>query len=308
MKQDQARLQAMLEAAVASDRAGDLPAAVAGYRRILRRVPDHPPTLHRLGVACLKQRDMSAALRCLRRLMALAPDKWQVLESLGDALQGEGRPASAASTCRRGLSLGGDARSLGAKIDSVRFAIGNLKDAKPCMLRGDLLGYALAQAQAHGLVLEFGVASGASLRFLSSITHDSVFGFDSFEGLPETWRSGFEAGAFARPAVPAGLPPNAQLVIGLFADTLPRFREQHADGVRFAHIDCDLYSSTKTIFDMLGDRFAPGTVLVFDEYMNYPGWREHEHRAFAEFIEATGKSFECLGWTRGGTQVAVRFT
>jgi hypothetical protein len=183
-----------------------------------------------------------------------------------------------------------------------------LNAAKPFMSRADLLDYALSQATAPGLVLEFGVAGGASLRFLSSRTQDAVYGFDSFQGLPETWQSGLEAGTFARSGAPTDLPPNAQLVIGMFGETLPRFCEQHTDSVRFAHIDCDLYSSTRTVFDALGDRFVSGTVLVFDEYLNYPGWREHEHRAFTELVERTGKGFEYIGWTRGGMQVAVRFT
>jgi tetratricopeptide (TPR) repeat protein len=308
MKQDATRLQAMLQAAVASDRAGDLGAAVAAYRQILLRAPDHPPTLHRLGIAYLKLRDMTAAMRCLRRLAELAPDKGLVLEALGDALQGEGRSDDALSMYRRGLSAGGDAPRLGAKIDSVAFAADQLKGAKPFMARAELLAYALSQATAPGLVLEFGVAGGASLRFLASNTQGTVYGFDSFQGLPETWQRGLEAGTFARSGVPTGLPANAQLVVGLFGETLPRFCEQHADGVRFAHIDCDLYSSTRTVFDALGDRFAPGTVLVFDEYLNYPGWREHEHRAFVELIDQTEKRFEYIGWVRGSMQVAVRFT
>jgi tetratricopeptide (TPR) repeat protein len=308
MKQDVTRLQAMLQAAGASHRAGDLAAAVAGYRQILLRLPNHTPTLHLLGIAYLELRDTTAAIRCLRKVSELEPDNWLNLEALGDALQREGKPEDAVSMYRRGLSAGGNALSLSAKIESVGFAIDHLKRAKPFMLRADLLEYSLVQARAHGLVLEFGVAGGATLRFLSSITHDTVYGFDSFQGLPETWRRGFEAGTFARSEVPTNLPANAQLVIGLFAETLPRFREQRVDSVRFAHIDCDLYSSTKTVFDALGDRFEPGTVLVFDEYMNYPGWREHEHRAFTELIEESGKGFEYLGWTRGGMQVAVRFS
>lgn len=308
MKQGATTLQAVLDAAVASDRAGDLPAAAAGYRRVLQRVPDHPPTLHRLGVAHLKLRDTAAALGCLRRVTMLAPDKWQLLEALGDALQGEDRPGDALAMYRRGLSMGGDAARLTAKIESVRFASDRLKGAKPLVRRGDLLEYALSGARPDGLVLEFGVAGGASLRFLASIARGTVYGFDSFQGLPETWQSGFEAGTFARSDMPKDLPANAELVVGLFAETLPRFRERHAGAVRFAHIDCDLYSSTKTVLDALGDRFGPGTVLVFDEYLNYPGWQEHEHRAFTEFIEATGQRFEYLGWTRGSLQVAVRFT
>jgi len=42
----------------------------------------------------------------------------------------------------------------------------------------------------------------------------------------------------------------------------------------FIHIDCDLYSST--IFDLWGNKIVEGTILVFDEYFNYPGWLHGE--------------------------------
>lgn len=307
MQPDAGRLEAMLQGAVASHRAGNVAAAAAAYREILSEVPDHPLTLHLLGKACLKLRDTAAAVQCLTRVSELQPGNWQNLEALGDALQREGRGAEALSAYRRGLAAGGSAPALGAKIDAVEFAAANLKRVRPFKLRADLLEYSLGQARPDGLVLEFGVADGTSLRFLASMTSATVHGFDSFRGLPETWRDEFAAGTFARPEPPKDLPANARLVVGLFADTLPGFRDRQPGPVRLAHIDCDLYSSTKTVFDLLGDRFVPGTVLVFDEYLNYPGWRDHEHRAFVELVEASGKKFEYLGWTQGGSQVSVRF-
>lgn len=48
------------------------------------------------------------------------------------------------------------------------------------------------------LWLEFGVASGRSINYISQFTKDKVYGFDSFEGLPETWRDCFEKGSFSR--------------------------------------------------------------------------------------------------------------
>src|SRR5215470_11501536 len=106
MKRDATRLQAMLEAAVASHRAGDLAAAVAAYRQILLRRPDHTPTLHLLGIAYLQLPDTTAAIRCLRRVAELEPNNWLNLEALGDALQREGKPEDALSMYRRGLSAG----------------------------------------------------------------------------------------------------------------------------------------------------------------------------------------------------------
>jgi len=69
---------------------------------------------------------------------------------------------------------------------------------------------------------------------------------------------------------------------------------------------CDLYSSTKTIFERLEARIQPGSVIVFDEYFNYAGWQQHEYKAFADLVQKTGWSFEYLGYCRYGSQVAVR--
>ena len=39
----------------------------------------------------------------------------------------------------------------------------------------------------NGLILEFGVRHGTSIRQLASLTSKPIYGFDSFEGLPEDW-------------------------------------------------------------------------------------------------------------------------
>ncbi len=52
-------------------------------------------------------------------------------------------------------------------------------------------------------------------------------------------------------------------------------------------MDCrDLYSSTKATFDALGDRIAPGTVIVFDEYIGNDRWAKDEFKAFQEAVLA----------------------
>ena len=48
----------------------------------------------------------------------------------------------------------------------------------------------------------------------------------------------------------------------------------------------------------------PGTVIVFDEYLNYPGWQNHEFKAFQEFVKANNVRYTYLGYAR--QQVAVR--
>jgi predicted O-methyltransferase YrrM len=97
---------------------------------------------------------------------------------------------------------------------------------------------------------------------------------------------------------------NTKLHKGWFDQSLPRWLDAHPDKIAFVHIDCDLYSSTKTVFDLLKDRFQPGTVIVFDEYFNYPGWRKHEFKAFQEFIAENGVSYSYLAYAK--YNVAVR--
>jgi hypothetical protein len=156
-----------------------------------------------------------------------------------------------------------------------------------------------------GLVMEFGVATGRSVNHLAGLLPgQTIFGFDSFHGLPETWRTGYEAGTFAQ-AIPEVL-PNVELVHGWFEQTLDSFVASHPGPVALLHVDCDLYSSTVTILRGLAERIVPGSIIVFDEYFNYPGWRQGEFRAFQEFIAATGKRYTYLGFVPSHQQVCVR--
>lgn len=164
---------------------------------------------------------------------------------------------------------------------------------------------ALRAAPADGLVLEFGVATGTTLQIIAEERSRGVYGFDSFAGLPEHWRLGYDAGEFAEQ------PPRvegAQLVVGMFEDTLAGFLAEHPGAVAFVHVDCDLYSSTVTVLEQLSPRFVEGTVLLFDEYFNFPGWQEHEHRAWREHVARTGLRFEYAGLTMDDEQVWVRIT
>jgi hypothetical protein len=63
------------------------------------------------------------------------------------------------------------------------------------------------------------------------------------------------------------------------------------------HIDCDLYSSTRTVFERIGRLVGPGTVIVFDEFYHYFGWEAHEAKAFLEFVTAEKLEIEYLART-----------
>lgn len=165
--------------------------------------------------------------------------------------------------------------------------------------------WSLQQRRIRGLALEFGVASGRTLTTIAQASPDqTVYGFDSFKGLPEAWKFGRGEGAFARSAPPP-VPANAELVIGWFSDTLPGFVAAHPEPVSYLHVDCDLYSSTMDILRNLGPHIAPGTIVAFNEYFNYPGWRNHEHKAWLEWVRAAGATYRYIGCQAQHQQVAV---
>ena len=110
---------------------------------------------------------------------------------------------------------------------------------------------AIIQAALKGLHLEFGVFSGDTINQVADLKKNQIFyGFDSFEGLPETWRTGFNAHTFARKTLP-DVRSNVQLIKGWFDKTLPEFCKTHDGICAYLHVDCDLYSSTKTVFKEL---------------------------------------------------------
>lgn len=167
----------------------------------------------------------------------------------------------------------------------------------------------------EGYWLEFGVFTGRSIEQFSRKCPDYIYGFDAWEGLPEKWDDQNPQHCFSlKGVIPAGYiigqnhsmfdssqptniapwPKNVKLVQGYFDKTLPKFLEKFPDDVAFVHIDSDLYSSAKTIFNNLKSRIKKGTVLLFDEIAGYGDYRIHEIKAFAEFLIETGLNYRPL--------------
>ncbi|ABI78251.1 conserved hypothetical protein [Hyphomonas neptunium ATCC 15444] len=169
------------------------------------------------------------------------------------------------------------------------------------------IAFLMEKAPADGLVMEFGVAGGNSIRQIASRTSKTVHGFDSFEGLPEDWAGHLERrGAFTQKRQLPEVPANVKLHVGWFDATLPGMLAENAGPVSLLHIDCDLYGGTKYILDTAGDRLQPGSIVMFDEYFNYPSWRHHEYKAWQEFVSARSVKYTYLAFTAMDGCVAVR--
>jgi hypothetical protein len=191
--------------------------------------------------------------------------------------------------------------------DTAQFVNKHMIKAKSFASKWQLLEHSLASvpAELKGLYCEFGVYKGESVNFIASKTPNTVHGFDSFDGLPEDWREGFEKGTFQMNGLPT-VRANVRLVKGWFNESVPGWCKQNPGPLAFAHMDADLYSSTKCVLDLLADRIVPGTVLQFDEFFNYPGWQEGEYKAFTEFVAENRVEVKYLGYVFNHEQAAVQ--
>ena len=146
-----------------------------------------------------------------------------------------------------------------------------------------------------GDILEFGVSSGQSfLWFLKRCPDRHIYGFDSFEGLPEDWWTRPKGSFKAEP--PRFSEPNGTLVRGWFEDSMPRFFANYHGPAALIHVDCDLmrpsiYSLTHAI-----PRCREGTIILFDEYYNYPEFAQHEWLAWRQIQATYELQAECVAY------------
>lgn len=170
--------------------------------------------------------------------------------------------------------------------------------------RNHLLKHAfdIAGLKDGDVVLEFGVRSGTSLKWMAEeiIKRNLqvwLLGFDSFEGLPEetqgVWnhpKHAFGAMAVAQSRVQSILPNDEriELVPGWFQYTLhPELVKEITEwgSIKLVNIDVDLHSSTTTILDALNGHLT-GALLHFDDWWENDGrppWGEK--LAWNQFIE-----------------------
>jgi hypothetical protein len=153
----------------------------------------------------------------------------------------------------------------------------------------------------HGdepLYLEFGVFEGETFRWWCrhlSAPRAHLVGFDSFTGLPEEWRPGFETGTFSTAGPPRVDDPRSRFVTGWFEDTLPTFTPPPHDQL-IVNVDCDLYSSAATVLTWAAPHLGPGSLLYFDELAD----RDHELRALHELLAGSGVRLRPLALGGGG--------
>lgn len=175
--------------------------------------------------------------------------------------------------------------------------------------RSELHAYALTKLPSTGLICEFGVYLGHSINALAdALDHmddpRTIFGFDSFEGLSEDWYGHFAlAGTFDLGGKLPEVRENVHLISGWIEDSLPKFIADHDENIALAHIDTDTYSPCRDILQALQGRLVPGSIVIFDELLAFPGWQNHEYRALKECVDLP---YEFIAFS--GHHAAIRFT
>jgi hypothetical protein len=139
---------------------------------------------------------------------------------------------------------------------------------------------------------------------------NTFIGFDSFEGLPEDWTPTCKKGRFKTDFSKLSFERNVKIERGLFADSIPKFLDEnkkHLSRMKFIHIDCDLYSSTSTVLSLMADTIIQNkSYLLFDEIHNYPLYREHEFKAFLEFVSKFNVKFQVIGTNKSHQQSLIK--
>ena len=285
---------------------GGRAAALAAYDAARAMAPASADLLVDLASVLFDDRDLAPAADALADALAARPDHLRANFLLGLLHDLKGDQAAAERCFARLPAAGGGPHCLRDSWDYAKARRG--PDTRFFGVSFDLLGHALEQARvverAAGMVLEFGVLFGTSIRFLAERHHGPIHGFDTFQGLPEAW-GGNPSGAYSTQGELPQVPPWVTLHVGDFKDSLPPFLAAESGPLGLAHIDCDLYSSTRTLFELLAGRIVPGSVLVFDEYICTPRWREDEFRAFQEAVLANGWRYDYLAFNFFTRQVSV---
>lgn len=197
--------------------------------------------------------------------------------------------------------------------ECATFILDNLREA--IAVRGDkwaIREFALNKISKGKVILEFGVWTGASYLWFDKHFSGKVFGFDSFDGLPEEWAgTSMPTEKFVMGGkIPDRLTKYSErglIKAGWFNETLPKFLKEHPDEeISLIHMDADLYSSTKYVLETLisSNKLSPGTIILFDNYFGYPGWKLHEHKVVEELLKGR---FEYIGYG-GGARCVIRIT
>ncbi|MFS8907272.1 TylF/MycF/NovP-related O-methyltransferase [Synechococcus sp. OH2] len=184
----------------------------------------------------------------------------------------------------------------------------------------------VCQEDIPGNFVECGVYKGGSSALLAWVIKNysrrprKVYAFDTFSGMPQPTEVDRDyRGVFANDtsygagALGAPISENLEVISkelgvwdlivpvqGLFADTLPAYRDQVGE-IAFLHADADWYQSTMDIFQNLYEQVNSQGFIQIDDYGHWQGCREAVH----DFEREIGAFFRLHSIDYGGVWVSL---
>lgn len=153
------------------------------------------------------------------------------------------------------------------------------------------------------LFLEFGVFFGDTFRAWVGWNQNQkskFVGFDSFEGLPESWGR-WKKGSFSTGGkIPEIDDERSRFIVGHIENTLPNHSELLQSGMRkVIHIDVDIYSASFFTLLHLGPFLHRGEIIIFDDFFTL-AVAQHEFKVFLDFQKVNPVKYQPLGKCRTG--------
>jgi protein O-GlcNAc transferase len=151
--------------AVAAHEAGEVNAAIAGYRDVLAEQPDYAPAQHLLGVLLRDHGQSHDAERAFEAALAAAPAYPEPRIALANLYREDGRARAAGKLCVEGLALTPNEVSLWRALGQARLAQGRGRAARKAFKNALVL--APADGETHyneGVSLQMLHRRGLALR------------------------------------------------------------------------------------------------------------------------------------------------
>jgi len=199
-------------------------------------------------------------------------------------------------------------------LDCYKFFEKDMRKSANFIQNDEIRKYCISKAikntgNKDNLFLEFGVYKADSINFFSKFLSPhglEIYGFDSFEGLEEDWVSNefYPAGTFTLNKKTPKVLKNVRIIKGKVQNTLENFLKEKANKkIIFTHMDMDTYQATKFALNKIKPFLIKGSIILFDNFYNFPNWQQHEYKAFTE--ELSEKEFKYIAFSESPVAIEI---
>lgn len=199
--------------------------------------------------------------------------------------------------------------------DSANFVLNHIENAMVFQNEFQMREFAIKKMKNSGEFAEFGVWKGASFReffrYMQKYRPDNLpelNAFDSFNGLSEDWIGTFRlAGHFGLEGNVPNLPVNTKVYKGNILDTLDEFVINYKKAnkkLSFIHIDTDTYMPANHILMCCKPILTSGALILFDDFLNHPGWRNNEYKALRDNFD--DNEYDYIGFANSECLIKIK--